>query len=309
MFFGGSTKAQTEFETQAETICKDGDTGYCFLQPLPGFETRFDGEDTSFGSYFNGVLGIIIGIAGALAVVMIVVGGIQYMGSEVVTKKSDGRNMIENALLGLGVLLGAYVLLNTLDPDLVDFKLSLNKVEIEIAGDDNASFTLAFDDIAIPTDIYCPEGGGSSYIKSIADSFYGNVTYDQTQRTQPGPAGTIYLDCSSYANMVRQCAGLTPIPTGNGRTATMFTEDYSSEIFSITSTMVNGITLQPGDLLGWKAEECDLAEGGHVVVYTGSGLIADVHGPTGSIGNATTINRPLDSYKYKNCLKHIIPVS
>ena len=51
---------------------------YTLLAPLPGMTTA----PTSIGDYFNAIFLIIIGICAVLAVIMIIIGGIQYMGNE-----------------------------------------------------------------------------------------------------------------------------------------------------------------------------------------------------------------------------------
>ena len=53
---------------------------------------------------------------------MIVIGGIQYMGDESVFGKTEAKNRIFSAILGLIIALGSYVLLNTINPDLLGEK-------------------------------------------------------------------------------------------------------------------------------------------------------------------------------------------
>jgi len=63
-----------------------------------------------------------LGISALLALLMVVVGGYYYMTSagnaENATK---GVEMIWSAVIGLALLFGAYLLLNTINPDLVKF--------------------------------------------------------------------------------------------------------------------------------------------------------------------------------------------
>ena len=94
---------------------------YQFLQPLPGFDEGFNPEqDCAFGRYLDLMIGVFIGIAAVLAMVMIVVGGLQYMTSELVSSKQAGRERITHAILGLLLALGAYVILNEINPNLVN---------------------------------------------------------------------------------------------------------------------------------------------------------------------------------------------
>jgi hypothetical protein len=75
-------------------------------------------ETNSIGVYFNILFKIAIGLCAALAVIMLVIYGIAYMGEESVFGKANAKDKMTSALLGLGLALGSYVLLNTIDPSL-----------------------------------------------------------------------------------------------------------------------------------------------------------------------------------------------
>jgi|GEM_PF-1828818 hypothetical protein len=62
------------------------------------------------------------GIGGILAVLMIVIGGIYYSVSGAVDKKSEGKEMITSALLGLLILFGSYLILQTVNPVLLNLQ-------------------------------------------------------------------------------------------------------------------------------------------------------------------------------------------
>ena len=88
---------------------------YTFLAPL----TKEKTAPTNIGDYFNWILTVGIGLCGVLAVVMFVIGGIQYMGDESIFGKTKGREQMFSALLGLLIALGSYALLNTINPNLL----------------------------------------------------------------------------------------------------------------------------------------------------------------------------------------------
>ncbi len=112
------------------------DTKYMPLAPLPGIGDNKQPIDTAancaFGSYLNTMIKLIIGLLAVGAVVMIVIGGIEYMTSELVSSKEGGKDRIKNALLGLVIALAAYTILNTINPKLLNSCLDLPKVTIEI---------------------------------------------------------------------------------------------------------------------------------------------------------------------------------
>ncbi len=77
----------------------------------------------SIPNYIRRLYQFAIGISGILAVGMMVAGGILYTvsgGSP--DKQNEGKDMIFSALWGLGLLFGAYIILNTINPQLTELK-------------------------------------------------------------------------------------------------------------------------------------------------------------------------------------------
>ena len=70
------------------------------------------------------MISIFIGIAAVLAVVMIVMGGIEYMTSELIGNKEAGKDKIRNAIFGLLLALGAWTILNQINPDILKSDLN-----------------------------------------------------------------------------------------------------------------------------------------------------------------------------------------
>lgn len=141
----GSTPATTASSSSSKTT--DTKTTYTLLAPLPGLgldgssqtiETDPQKNPCPFGYYLNIMIKLFLGICGVLAVIMIVMGGVQYMTSELVSSKEEGKKSITNAIFGLILALAAYLILNTINPDLLNICLNnLPKAEITIVKDDN----------------------------------------------------------------------------------------------------------------------------------------------------------------------------
>jgi len=72
----------------------------------------------------------IIGFASVLAVVMIIYGGVTYMTTDAVYGKKEGIRIIKNALIGLLLVLGSYLILYTINPELVKLDTVLPKIQI-----------------------------------------------------------------------------------------------------------------------------------------------------------------------------------
>ncbi|KUK98410.1 MAG: hypothetical protein XE08_0557 [Parcubacteria bacterium 32_520] len=67
---------------------------------------------------------ILIGIGALIAVAMVIIAGIEWMTSDGNPGKIGGaKTKIKNALLGVGVLLGSYLILYTINPQIVDVEI------------------------------------------------------------------------------------------------------------------------------------------------------------------------------------------
>ncbi|HLP86903.1 MAG TPA: D-alanyl-D-alanine carboxypeptidase family protein [Candidatus Paceibacterota bacterium] len=102
---------------------------YKLLAPIGSFVQAPD----NIGDYFNLIFKIAIGLCGALAVVMIIIGGFQYMGDESIFGKTEAKSKIMSALFGLIIALGSYAILNTINPDLLNTGINVKSVSAEIA--------------------------------------------------------------------------------------------------------------------------------------------------------------------------------
>ncbi len=103
---------------------------YTLLEPSVYNNTYNTTGSKSFSEYLNLVFKIGIGVAAGLAVIQIVIGGIQYMASESPFKLGDAKSKIEGAILGLILALGVYVFLYTINPDIVSLKLEIPQTKV-----------------------------------------------------------------------------------------------------------------------------------------------------------------------------------
>lgn len=123
------------------------DGSYELLAPIPGLvPNNVVTADFKIGDYVNNLIKIVIGIAAVLAVLMIVFGGIQWMMSDSFLAKGAGKEKIKNAILGLLLALSSYLILNTINPDLVNINFGLEGQTIGIAADEAAYEPYDLDD-------------------------------------------------------------------------------------------------------------------------------------------------------------------
>jgi hypothetical protein len=103
---------------------------YTLLAPI-GSLTTFNSRN--IGEYFNMMFMLAIGLCAALAVIMIVISAIQYMGTESIFGKTEAKGKIFSAILGLLIALGSYAILNTISPDLTGVNgLTVDQASIEV---------------------------------------------------------------------------------------------------------------------------------------------------------------------------------
>lgn len=107
---------------------------YRLLAPIPGMSEVIS-RDNQIGDYINTMFNIFLGLCAALAVIMIIIKGIQWMGTDSVFGKTEAKSEIASAIGGLLLALGAWALLNTINPDLLGGRLDIKQVDITIDSD------------------------------------------------------------------------------------------------------------------------------------------------------------------------------
>lgn len=85
---------------------------------------------------------ITIGFAAMLGVIMIAVGGVQYMGSDSFSSKGEGRKRIFSAVQGLFIILASYLILNTINPQLLNINIIVPPPTGAGAGSGSSSLIL-----------------------------------------------------------------------------------------------------------------------------------------------------------------------
>jgi hypothetical protein len=96
--------------------------GYCPLEPLPG--VTLGNTNIDLPALLSNLFKILFSVGALLATLMLVVGGIEYMVSSVVSLKLEGRRRAQAALFGLLILASSYLILFTINPDLVELKFT-----------------------------------------------------------------------------------------------------------------------------------------------------------------------------------------
>ncbi len=99
---------------------------YVPLSPsLPGVDaTGYTyGTEHGMSGFINSLFGISVGVAAVLAVIMLAIGGFQYMTSESIFKTSGAKEKITNAIVGLIIVLASILIMSTINPSIVNLHI------------------------------------------------------------------------------------------------------------------------------------------------------------------------------------------
>ncbi len=143
---------------------------------LPGFENKvvMEKNDTSYiakmvQAFYN--YGLSIG--GILAAIVLMAGGVIWLTSAGSSDKvSQAKDLIMGSITGLILLFGAWIMLNTINPDLLNFKIqTINNIEKILQG--CCQYT---DKAEMTNSKKCEEGGGQ-FLTKVSDKFRGDRYY------------------------------------------------------------------------------------------------------------------------------------
>lgn len=101
--------------------------GQQYYEPLVDLGLKSD----DFGGYINLLYVTSISIASLLAVIKIIIAGLKYMLSDVVTTKGDALKDIRTSLLGLILIISAVLVLNVINPNLTKLDINIKPLLIE----------------------------------------------------------------------------------------------------------------------------------------------------------------------------------
>jgi len=101
---------------------------YTVLAPLPGVGD--EGGTTTLAKYIPAIFNLAIGLSAAFAVLMIVIGGFQYITTDAILGKQQGIERIKNSVFGLVLVISAWLILYTINPKLLELNLNIEPVTV-----------------------------------------------------------------------------------------------------------------------------------------------------------------------------------
>lgn len=174
--------------------CTNCNLGYTPLEPIPGLTTNADGSTftnpNNLPSIVNAIFKIFITVGALFAVLMLTVGGIQYMISGGPAEKARGIQRAQAALWGILLLAAAYLILYTINPNLLTFNLNpcpSGSAGCAVTG--TVANNNANSGSAAACGTYYPNGcAAGSYCGSI-NGIAGNCIPNTDQAAQTGCSG------------------------------------------------------------------------------------------------------------------------
>lgn len=151
-------------------VTKGDNSNYCMLAPLPGLGDGSGDLDVTkgFGDYMLTIIRIVMGVIGILCVIMLVVGGIEYMSTVSVGEKEGAKSRIQSALFGLLLALSSYVILRTLNPKLVDLGVTIPTTQLTLEGDEGPEVSdVTPTNLPSVSDVSVPTGTAAELAKKI----------------------------------------------------------------------------------------------------------------------------------------------
>lgn len=208
-------------------------SGFTALAPIPGLTDQSATSvmnATTLANFFNNLYKYLIGLAAILAVIEIIWGGLEISTKDSVSKQSDGKERITQAIFGLVLVLSPVLVFSIINPNILNLSLNLPKLDtVSTPATQNTDTTTITqqNNVDVGAAIaqaqqQCRDKGGTPVTDSgsIAGGTF-KVTCDMTATAPVGttitqqqclnliPKGTPFLgvNCSSAAVISMQQAG------------------------------------------------------------------------------------------------------
>ena len=125
MLFMGPALAHAQTTGSPGLKCDaSGQCTYVPLEPIPGANQTGMGD---FASFLSSLFKVLLSLGALIAVATLVFGGIMYMTNEAAGQKEMGKERMKAAIYGLLLLAGSWLILYTINPNLLNFSLTIGQ--------------------------------------------------------------------------------------------------------------------------------------------------------------------------------------
>lgn len=269
-----------------ECVGGEGGGHYCYCTGEP-YKLAFEipGQNlgdpavvsvNDIGGYVNTVYKFLLGFGITIGIVMVMVGGLQYVLAAGGGAVKAGKDRIQNAVVGLILLFCAALILQTVNPRLLSLQPprlpSIKRIELIEAGTDCKSL----EDKGY---VLKGDGSGGVYGKKGCGS-KETVDKDKNGTQQPDGTSCTWMDCSAKPGSMCSVSGAT----GYCLKCTEVYPDNSKVFIPPSSSVCSGLTIKTDNVEGQKMMQCFYTHDPGLVVsdtiYIRTRLTVDVVGTT-----------------------------
>lgn len=249
---------------------KPYNSDYVLLAPI-GNIYKMD-KKTSITDYLNIIFKLGIGLLIALSVIMLIVHGVQYMGDESIFGKTEAMHSMRSIIGGILLALGAWAILNTINPDLVKTQLDdsvpnvgldiqRNSFVIRSASDSARCVPVATGPCAV-SNLTTTFGAKATGMSKICNIESGGVASTPSGVDKCAGDGTVFSFGLFQINMMVNGSYMTKDTTGNAD------PNYCTGLFESkdgtalksnywdSSTRTYDCRLKQGDAIKQRYESC-----------------------------------------------------
>ncbi len=259
---------------------------------------EFTHESSSIASMINKIYIYALSIAGVLAIVMIVYGGISYaLDPGNAAKQGEAKEIMQSAIWGIVLLAGAYVILKTINPDLVQLKdLPLDKIQLSTLDLGGVPTDIGYVSQQDPVGTNNLAGGTiSSLAKTLLDDC--NKGYNGSRAIcvlQTNNGSCFPQDKTNPYSIVQQvsnsqfpwvcsarCRGNNPAKDSSGHVLTKKMSDGTEQVvYECTAGGPSGTVTLSQNLLQKLIEAQRLVQQGTLPKFTVTSLTGGSHAPS-----------------------------
>lgn len=115
------------------------ENGFVALAPIPGLTEGGAADSDDLADFFNNLYKYLIGLAAAFAVIEIIWGGLEISTKDSVSKQSDGRNRITQAIFGLILVLSPVLVFSIINPSILNLSINIPALDTKqlVEGEDD----------------------------------------------------------------------------------------------------------------------------------------------------------------------------
>lgn len=106
-------------------------TSFVPLAPIPGLTTGAVATSAGTANFLKNLYVYLIGLAAVLAVVEIIWGGLEIATKDSVSKKSDGKKRIWQALMGLALVLSPALVFGIINPAILNMSVAMAPLNVQ----------------------------------------------------------------------------------------------------------------------------------------------------------------------------------